>query len=1310
MSNYSKIVKFDGIIDHVSITEQSSTSTNGLIIYVESIHMFAYQVMENMNFKYYSNWTNSTLYFNDSHTAPKTDVMYVNTTTNTLYKYDTDTSNLKVIKIETKSVDIAYNATSNSVGTTYVHSNVMPVVAPNTKYVMTSNITSQEGQTASVIKLQPGSKLVPNGGIPTIPVEGGETSWVHSSDIGMIQYTGEYDATIGRNNFDILKRAVNANYNIIFDGTYYINGVSAIADCIQVNKSLGLKDGKLIFEGKLFIINVGASFVCENLTIERKAKYSVETPIYILPSRKLENEVQVFDENDNPVVGVVERVEFINCKFTSPDKKAKFISTASVHVRPSDVSVKYYWNIESLNQFGYSTNRKVAIDFSTNYIYVVPNTYTVETTEDSEGTITEYTIKRNSTIVTDWDAIALEKHNLSDMLKLETQNQPDSQTYIFVISDDDSVITDITTADSTTNTGYYVLYSDATEDEKSATNGKFYVEVNDNSALPIAEEYGIRIFRMIDCICEKATVGIGNIQYIEACDFINDRFTNFTGTAIAIGTDNGNPYANTWARRSCRYRIENCYFDGGKVDSTQRHGNYTCAVLSEGASVSVRNCTLQNIVGMYYASYDCYLSNTEVIFENNYVYNVFGLFGPTYEYKKDEKGNIERDADGKAIRLRIINPYYTPERGWFKAKGGGVLNGINRTRIFRNNTYKIDYDVAKAFCYDILTEEYTNNSLYTGGKTVDQLFDELGSRVWMLNVINKDAVDILIEGNTFDAPGFILCGQGAHSSKLPSPTLTVRNNLYHFKTSESSADKPLFTVIPSTAGDTAEVTIEKNTFMFEVPTRLGLLDADFNLILNNLNITNNIFSNCDYGVNLLYPSSYRGLIKAERVIINNSYDIKSTVPYKQLDSAVIDGASGRSRKGDLCRFAIDKSFDIAIDDIQTDDDTIPDGRFIEIPRASGKLMLRSKFIKRSIVLNDGVYSSGNTLMLRLSGGNYLTKGEAGWIPTTRDYYKSGWQYGEATYRMYGAKLGNCAYAFDISYTYKGKQKTRHMEFIHTMGRVYPTNTFRDIDGICHQVQSNSSWQFVLPAINEINLGLFVEGVDMTYNVENVEDLTSDVSGQMILHVYSTEVNGENKGTCNDKGTDIIISVYRIEDTGLFPALNYGTTDATNMTPISSFVAPNSAVSQSWLDAMSAGWQSRAGLVSYMRPADTGMQVHVDKQWYIWNDTNWVDCGMDTKQQIGSGLVFDIYNTDAIEYMPLDSGETTGTGEIYYFKALNKFMMHVDSYYYSTFPGSSNYMENGIPISGKLYWANNVPYVASGPNTELLPLLTLLGIN
>lgn len=1122
----------------------------------------------------------------------------------------------KTVKIKTASLaDIPKDA-NNMIGTTYNFNSILPIESKNkgnTKHIITTNITGQitgyeDGQPkidTSKITLPSGSKIVPNGGIPAIRVEGGETSWVHSSDIGMIQYTGEYDATIGSNNFSILKRAVNANYNIIFDGAYYINGVSKTTDCIQVNKSLGLKDGRLIFKGKLFMINVGASFVCENLTIERKAQYTVETPIHITPNRKLENGVQVFDENDNPVVGVVERVEFINCNFIAPDKKTKFISVADAYVRPSDIVAKYYWSIDSLNQFGYSTNRKVAIDFSTNYIYVVPNTYTVEETKDSEGTITGYTIKRNSTIVTDWDAIALEKHDLSDTLKLETQNQPDSQTYIFVVSDDDSIITDITTVDNTTSTGYYVLYSDATEEEKSTTNGKFYVEVDDNSSMPTADQYGVRTFRMIDCTCEKATVSIGNVQYIEACDFINTRFTNFTSTAIDIGIDNNNHYATIWGRRSCRYRIENCYFDGGKVDSTPGQGNYTCAVKTEGASVSVKNCTLQNIVGMYYASYDCYLSNTEVIFENNYVYNVFGLFGPTYVYERDEDGNIVHDADGKAKRVSIIDPYYTPERGWFKAKGGGVLNGRNRTRIFRNNTYKIDYAVAKAFCYDILTEEYTNNPLYTGDKTVDQLFDELGSRVWMLNSIHNDAADILIEGNTFDAPGFILCGQGAHGSKLPSPTLTIKNNLYHFKTSESSPDKPLFTVIPSTAGDTAEVTIEKNTFMFEVPTRLGLLDVDSNLILTNLSIMNNTFSNCDYGMNLLYPSSYRGLIKAERAVIDNNYDIKGTVPYTKLESAVVDGASGMSRRGDLFRLAISDSFNIAIDDIQTDDGVVPDSRFIEIPRASGKLVLRSKFIKRSIVLNDGAYSSGNTLMLRLSGGNFLPLGDAGCVPTTRDYYKNGWNYGKATYRMYGAKLGNCTYAFDITYTYKGERKTKHTEFIHTMSRVYPTNTFRDVYGICHQVQSSTIWRLEVPGIDEINLGMFLEGLDMTYNVENIEDLTSDVSGHMLMHIYSTETDGENKGTCNDKGTDIIISVYRIEDTGLFPAKNYGTNDATNMTPISAFVAPNSAVSQSWLDAMSAGWESKAGLVSYMRPADTGMRVHVDKQWYTWNGTAWV---------------------------------------------------------------------------------------------------------
>jgi hypothetical protein len=51
-------------------------------------------------------------------------------------------------------------------------------------------------------------------------------SWVHSSDIGMVQDDGTHNTTIGTKNFEIFRKFVGSKYNLILDGEYYMHTTS----------------------------------------------------------------------------------------------------------------------------------------------------------------------------------------------------------------------------------------------------------------------------------------------------------------------------------------------------------------------------------------------------------------------------------------------------------------------------------------------------------------------------------------------------------------------------------------------------------------------------------------------------------------------------------------------------------------------------------------------------------------------------------------------------------------------------------------------------------------------------------------------------------------------------------------------------------------------------------------------------------------------------------------------------------------------------------------------------------------------------
>ena len=127
---------------------------------------------------------------------------------------------------------------SNTVGTALLTNGVMPTSTESTRYVLYKDVNYGNATSSKSISLSPGSKLVPNGGLPKVvdeqgnylspmPVEGGELSWVHSTDIGMIQDgalpKGMTRAQVGEHNANVLRIVAASRWNLILDGTYYVN-------------------------------------------------------------------------------------------------------------------------------------------------------------------------------------------------------------------------------------------------------------------------------------------------------------------------------------------------------------------------------------------------------------------------------------------------------------------------------------------------------------------------------------------------------------------------------------------------------------------------------------------------------------------------------------------------------------------------------------------------------------------------------------------------------------------------------------------------------------------------------------------------------------------------------------------------------------------------------------------------------------------------------------------------------------------------------------------------------------------------------
>ncbi len=180
---------------------------------------------------------------------------------------------------------------SNSMGTTHVTSAAMPSgsgTEQSMRYKLYNDVTAGNNG-ADVITLAPGSKLEPAGGVPgkayggqgvQITVEGGELSWVHSSDIGMIQDgalpSGMTRAQVGAHNADVLRMVAASRWNLILDGMYYVDlGIKTGATrdillnkAVVLRRPLRIKGGGLTAARYLFCVEAGGGLVMEDVVLD----------------------------------------------------------------------------------------------------------------------------------------------------------------------------------------------------------------------------------------------------------------------------------------------------------------------------------------------------------------------------------------------------------------------------------------------------------------------------------------------------------------------------------------------------------------------------------------------------------------------------------------------------------------------------------------------------------------------------------------------------------------------------------------------------------------------------------------------------------------------------------------------------------------------------------------------------------------------------------------------------------------------------------------------------------------------------------
>lgn len=1281
-------IPFDGVMDKASsvniLDAKAPQGVEGDILFYAKTGTFIYGVHEEPDpasiikyYKYWEGWTD----YKDAQDKPQSKVVFVLRNGSSYYYWDgsefqefvTETSMAatidaldieavpikgnngvevevvtevvdgKTVKVKTASLADIPKDSNNMIGTTYNFNSLLPIESKttgSTKHIITSNILGQiTGYDAdnqpiintSKITLPKGSKIVPNGGIAKIPVEGGERSWVHSSDIGMIQSTNKSSDAIARANYAALRAAVESNYNVILDGSYYVNSNK---NMIPIDRDFRIKEGTLYSKDNLFCILPGGSFYANNINF-----YSPESGysrfLYVCPAGP--------SVNDTSKIGYIDAIEIVNCTFNNRIPSLSYDNTTTgikeyqtsvvvitggqgpqdviewnrhakddknnpkptksyPYICPSWTPVYENWKSASDKAVAGSAlaNFMTKSSEEDDYIYYFDSTYTIEVAESGARTI-----KRNGADVPEstWDDAAIGKHLKTDDYLMQT-NASDSSNYIFIVNETGEDLID------TGVWGYFIKYSDATEEERAEAykDGQdaiiYYTQVV-NDDVVTADGLGIKRLYISGCTFDNSCIDIADMQIKDYCEISNNSFVNCAmKPGVSISTYNENPYSDIWTSHNCPLIFKNNLFKGPGEPACTGQGNYACGLLLETQSAYVSNCTFENIIADHnsWGCYSIYYHGVDLVFENNVVSNILAMRKATH----------------------------IPEYHILKAKSGGTaIDGRRPRRIFRNNRYSFNYTSVYKMCRKFLWEWYRgelpiDSSDSVIDAVVKEKFDQYMLKQPLMNHLLKNVNDLEIVGNTFDFPDCTLCGEVNNHGTWGK--LLVKDNYFNFKKANLPFNSFLFNYDSLHQDAYSEIRFENNTFKLVEPSAINLFsERNSTFAVNYLSIQDNTFINCYLSVTCGYKGNGRNILNADKVFIkNNKHESTSSIPYSTTNtSPIIESTAGKlSGNGDLIRYSVKDYAEIEVEDVQYNDGVLGAGRFIEIPVCGGCVTFKSKYINRPLNVGTSGYvrKDSNMILFRWNGGNNVNQdgyvNDTGYFSKTKDR-AAGWY---PTKSLYGGGLGVIKFGIDVTYTVKGLLKHKHMELIHSRmvtaaatsiryGQY--TTLVRDINGIDTYHYGNGITILDMPAIEDIGLGFRWEIMDLTYNYNTLTTMneTDSCYGAAHLYAYSTAEGG----TYNDAGSDIIIKIYKMPNVEKYPN-NTTVVNPEYITPLKSFVEHNSEVTAEWLATTAAKFSrgyinsngsSKTDVIPYIRPEDTGLRVHVGKQWYTCNGTQWV---------------------------------------------------------------------------------------------------------
>ena len=804
---------------------------------------------------------------------------------------------------------LADNAKSsaNTLGTVLLTDNVMPEAAANTRYLLYKDINygNQRRQTLEgmeplpeSISLAPGSKLVPNGGMPKIVdiegnespmlVTGGELSWVHSSDIGMVQDDESLSASArqsrGVKNAEILRMVAASRWNLILDGRYYVY-IDNSANAVPLWRELHIQGGALVAYRHLFNVMADrplpdmtaaqlaalrhGGIVCNNVEFIHETSFNM---IRLLPSG-----------------GVLTKAVFRGCTFKG---QGSFIYGENANIIPTDVAdidIKYR----------YSTERCKTL---------------LGLTENSSGNSRYFLDKNNGYSLYVAAAGSVGEKNRTRMLCLYDLRMP-----IYVPYAQGEYVFRVSSSGAIKHMGYdgdFILQSDAQQgDTLYQENGAVVyfttLSVNDTmvngvitrNANPPVEFQGAQRFIVENCSflhdpTYTGTKSFGRDIYLDGFTVYDEylikgcRFENVIFEAINLCTTNTIETRDEWGGRSCPLVVDGNVFRGYPEVVNGDSTTYYCAIAAEIGTIYFTNNIVERFIGRNPTVYDVYLSCAKVYYQNNLIRNVFPFLVP-------------RDSQVKAGKP--ITKDMTSDRIFGYMKSKAVKVGLRVTteesdrkdlttkpfcRMVENNHFESDIKEVRKICESFLVKYqadfFSLPDLFPDGGYADVPYEEIP--LWAIDKVLAKYVmhagfpnlitywglsEYTVRGNVFDLPGVRMHGAAVSSGCAYTGKWTMEDNYFRMKSfvsSRSAGYQYYLFAVGQLSDASTRVSLCRNTFVSDSAEVINLLGLAEGYNLASFRMEDNKFVNCGWRVAQRLRSVggteyYEGPIRADEISI-----------------------------------------------------------------------------------------------------------------------------------------------------------------------------------------------------------------------------------------------------------------------------------------------------------------------------------------------------------------------------------------------------------------------------------------------------------